>query len=36
MTTVIPLRDFSDNEIVLTAFGDWLNDRVTHHIQGQD
>ena len=31
MATVIPLRDFSDNEIVLTAFGDWLNDR-THTI----
>ena len=27
MATVIPLRDFSDNEIVLTAFGEWLNDR---------
>jgi hypothetical protein len=27
MATVIPLRDFNDNEIVLAAFGDWLNDR---------
>jgi hypothetical protein len=27
MARVIPIRDFSDNEIVLTAFGDWLNDR---------
>jgi hypothetical protein len=27
MATVIPIRDFSDNEIVLTAFGNWLNDR---------
>jgi len=27
MATVIPLRDFSDNEIVLTAFGEWLNDK---------
>lgn len=27
MATVIPLKDFSDNGIVLTAFGEWLNDR---------
>lgn len=27
MTTVIPPGDFHDNEIVLAAFGDWLNDR---------
>jgi hypothetical protein len=27
MARVIPIRDFSDNEIVLNAFGDWLNGR---------
>jgi hypothetical protein len=27
MTKVIPIRDFNNNEIMLTAFGDWLNDR---------
>jgi|ERR1700730_12581071 len=27
MATVIPLRDFNDNEMVLSAFGNWLNDR---------
>ncbi len=27
MAKVIPIRDFSKNEIMLTAFGDWLNDR---------
>ena len=27
MSKVIPIRDFSDNETTLNAFGDWLNDR---------
>ena len=31
MATVIPRRDVNDNEIVLAAFGDWLNDK-THTI----
>jgi hypothetical protein len=27
MAKVTPIRDFNNNEIMLTAFGDWLNDR---------
>ena len=27
MAKVTPIRDFNKNEIMLTAFGDWLNDR---------